>query len=146
MFGSIASIWLLGVAFAPTLAAASADAEHTVTVRMTGMRSSAGKVRVVLHDRAEGFPGQNPRQRAQASIEDGAAVVRFAGLPDGTYAVSMFHDENGNGTLDETWFGRPTEGVGSSNNPRPKMRAPTFQEASFSLTGNRTVSILVRYF
>jgi uncharacterized protein (DUF2141 family) len=138
MFTSIVTILLL--------AFAAAAADSSVTVRMTGLRSAAGKVRVVIHDHAEGFPGEDPLQRAQASIEDGVAVVRFTGLRDGTYAVSMFHDENGNGELDETWIGRPTEGVGSSNNPRPKMRAPTFEEASFTLVGSRTVSILVRYF
>ena len=143
MFSNIATIWLLGLTLQPAVAAV--DGGSSVTVRVLGLRSNAGTVRVVIHDHAEGFPGDDPLQRAQASIENGSAVVRFTGLPDGTYAVSMFHDENDNGELDETWIGKPTEGVGSSNNPKPKMRAPSFEEASFTLEGKRTVSILARY-
>jgi uncharacterized protein (DUF2141 family) len=143
MFNTIATFWLLGLTLQPALVAA--EGGGSVTVRISGLRSNTGSVRVVIHDHAEGFPGDDPLQRAQASIENSSAVVRFTGLPDGTYAVSMFHDENDNGELDQTWIGRPTEGVGSSNNPRPKMRAPTFEEASFTLAGSRTVSIMARY-
>jgi uncharacterized protein (DUF2141 family) len=123
----------------------ASDGDGTVTVRMSGFRSSAGKVIVVIHDHPEGFPGDEPLHRARASIKDGAATVRFTGLRDGAYAVSMFHDENDNGILDETWVGRPKEGVGASNNPQPKLRAPNFAESSFALAGKHTALILVRY-
>jgi uncharacterized protein (DUF2141 family) len=145
MFTSITTTCLVALALTNPDPVAASDADSSVIVRMSRLRSDAGQVVVVIHDNADHFPGDAPLRQTTASIADGQAVVRFLGLPDGTYAVSMFHDENGNGELDKTWIGRPKEGVGASNNPRPLLRAPNFEEASFELVGGHTAWIKVRY-
>jgi uncharacterized protein (DUF2141 family) len=58
--------------------------------------------------------------------------VIFEGIPQGTYAVSVFHDENMNGKLDKNFVGAPKEGYGASNNPKKRMGPPKFDEAKFS--------------
>ncbi|MEY3193938.1 MAG: hypothetical protein RIQ78_34 [Bacteroidota bacterium] len=55
--------------------------------------------------------------------------ITFPQLPPGSYAISCFHDLNGNGKLDTNLVGIPTEPYGFSNNARPKFRAPTWMEA-----------------
>ena len=35
--------------------------------------------------------------------------------------------------MDKNFVGMPKEGYGASNNPKKKKRAPTFDEAKFSL-------------
>jgi uncharacterized protein (DUF2141 family) len=57
------------------------------------------------------------------------------------YAVSVFHDENGNGKFDRSFAGIPKEAYGASNNPPKKMRAPTFDEAKFSLSSQQSLEI-----
>ena len=54
-------------------------------------------------------------------------------LTPGTYAVSCFHDVNGNGKLDTNFLGIPSEPYGFSNNARPKFRAPNWDETKFEL-------------
>jgi uncharacterized protein (DUF2141 family) len=49
-------------------------------------------------------------------IIDGRAVCEFPGVTPGTYAISVFHDENSNGKLDTNLLGIPREGVSASNN------------------------------
>ena len=69
---------------------------------------------------------------------------RYANLPDGTYAVSVSHDLNGNRRTDTNFLGIPTEAWGVSNNARPTMRAPRFDEAAFKVVGGQSVTIDVR--
>lgn len=70
----------------------------------------------------------------------------FKDLPHGTFAVSVLHDENGNGKMDKNFVGMPKEGYSASNNPKKKRRAPTFDEAKFSLTSaEQTVEIALVY-
>lgn len=64
-----------------------------------------------------------------------AIDVPFDSIPDGTYAISVFLDENGNGILDTNGFGIPKEDYGFSNNVRPLTRAANFDEAKFELKG-----------
>ena len=45
----------------------------------------------------------------------------------------MYQDRNGNGRLDTTVVRTTTEPWGISNDPRPKDRAPTWDEAKFKL-------------
>ena len=54
-------------------------------------------------------------------------------LGPGTYAISCFHDVNGNGKLDTNFLGIPSEPYGFSNNARPKFRAPNWNEAKFEV-------------
>lgn len=69
---------------------------------------------------------------------------RFAGLEPGNYAVVVSHDLNGNGRTDTKLIGIPTEDWSGSNNVRPRMRPPNFQEAVFPVAEGKTVSIQVR--
>lgn len=66
------------------------------------------------------------------------AELRFEGLPSGTYAVSLFHDENANGRLD-TVLGIPREGFGFSRNPPIRFGPPRFSAARFALTSGDSV-------
>jgi uncharacterized protein (DUF2141 family) len=61
------------------------------------------------------------------------APLHFDDLPSGHYAISLFHDENGNGKLD-TRFGMPMEGVGFSRNPHLFFGPPSFSAAQFAVT------------
>ncbi|MDR0612870.1 MAG: DUF2141 domain-containing protein, partial [Dysgonamonadaceae bacterium] len=60
-------------------------------------------------------------------------------LPEGEYAISVYHDENDNNKLDTGVFGIPTEGYGFSNNVKGFMGPPSFKESKFSLTKDSTL-------
>lgn len=122
----------------------------TLTVRVTGARNSKGKIGVTLFQNAQGFPDDTLKAFRQQSVEIDAktmsAQVTFKDLAQGTYAVSVLHDENGNGKMDKNFVGIPKEGYGASNNPKKKRRAPTFDEAKFSLNSSeQTVEITLIY-
>ena len=122
----------------------------TLTVRVTGARNTKGKIGVTLFQDAQGFPDDTSKAIRQQSVEIDpntmSAQVTFKDLPQGTFAVSVLHDENGNGKMDKNFVGMPKEGYGASNNPSKKRRAPTFDEAKFSLNASeQTIEIRLIY-
>lgn len=92
-----------------------------------------GTVLAAVFDKSEGFPRSAPLRTAAAQPVQGKAVVEFAGLPAGDYAVSVFLDENANFKLDANLFGMPTELFGFSRNARKPAGPPAFADAAFRL-------------
>jgi uncharacterized protein (DUF2141 family) len=122
----------------------------TLTVHVTGARNTKGKIWVNLFQDAHAFPDDPSKAIQQRSVEVDpntmSAQVTFKDLPQGSYAVSILHDENGNGKMDKNFVGMPKEGYGASNNPSKKRRAPTFDEAKFSLNASeQTIEIALIY-
>lgn len=141
-------VFLLWVHF-PSLAAQTNDTA-TLTVRVTGARNTKGKIWVTVFQDAEGFPDDPSKAVRQQSVDIDpntmSAEVTFKDLPQGTFAVSVLHDENGNGKMDKNFVGIPKEGYGASNNPKKKKRAPRFDEAKFSLNSSgQTIEITLIY-
>ena len=50
------------------------------------------------------------------------------------YAAGVYHDENGNGRLDLTFVGTPSEGRGYSRTESVRLAPPSFDEARFEVT------------
>jgi uncharacterized protein (DUF2141 family) len=70
----------------------------------------------------------------------------FFHVAPGTYAVSVFHDENSNGKLDTNLMGIPREGVGASNGARGHFGPPKFDDAAFHFSGGQLdLKITVNY-
>ena len=51
----------------------------------------------------------------------------------GATRPGVLHDENRSGDMDKGFGGVPLEGYGVTNNPKPRLRKATFQEATFTL-------------
>ena len=133
-------------------AGAAETGRATLTVTFDNVRSTRGVIRALLFDAdrgAKGFPGavKHARERRVVTLAPGETpTLTFAGLAPGTYAVSAYHDENNNDRMDMTWYGKPTEGSAVSNNPRPRMRAPRFEEARFEVpAGGKAISLRLWY-
>ena len=119
-------------------------------IKLVGVQNTKGKIRVALFQDPSGFPDNGAtsvlRQQADIDNQTMTAEVVFRDVSQGAYAVSVLHDENMKGKLDKNFLGIPTEGYGTSNNPGKKMRAPTFDEAKFSMnSAEQTLQIKLIY-
>src|SRR5215475_8359103 len=112
---------------------------NLIQVEIEGLRNNNGQVLCALYSSAEGFPKNATKASAhtKANISNGHAVCEFPGLAAGTYAISVFHDENSNGKLDASFIGKPREGVGASNNAKGHLGPPKFDAAAFKFPGGR---------
>jgi uncharacterized protein (DUF2141 family) len=91
--------------------------------------------------------GSKAFRRAETKPRGGRATCTFPGLPAGTYAIGLLHDENDNGKMDTNFVGLPKEGYGASNDAKATFGPPKFKDAKVELGGGGvlTLKINVRY-
>lgn len=85
-----------------------------LTIDVAGVKSAKGKVLVAAYARAEDFL-KRPVGTAAIDAQPGTVRVVIANLQAGDYALSVYQDENGNGTLDTNVVGMPIEPYGFGN-------------------------------
>lgn len=126
-----------------TLSATSAFAGD-LTVKVSGVAGATGQVGCGLHASGATFPmGQTPAQ-VWVPANPAGVTCRFEGVAPGAYAVAVSHDLNGNRKTDTNFLGMPTEAWGVSNNVRPGLRAPRFDEARFAVPAEgATISVRI---
>lgn len=105
-------------------------------VTVAGVRNSAGLLDVCVFDTEQDFPDCGGHQAGTSRRQPASAgTMRFDfEVAPGLHAVSVLHDENGNGRLDTNFLGIPREGGGASNNPPPRFGPPHFADAVFRLS------------
>jgi len=110
---------------------------NTIHVEIAGLRNDTGQVFCALYSSPDGFPKDSKKAVAHvtSAISHQHAVCEFSGIASGTFAVSVFHDENSNGKLDTNFIGIPREGVGASNNAKGHHGPPKFHDAAFPFAG-----------
>ena len=134
---------LASLAFAVLAIPASAG---ELVVRVTGVGSADGEVGCALHDSAAVFPTGHAGTPSSWQRADPAEVTcRFPDLTPSLYAVAVSHDLNGSRETDTNFLGIPKEDWGISNNIRPNLRAPTFEEAQVAVddTGGNEIQIWI---
>jgi uncharacterized protein (DUF2141 family) len=142
------ALWAGVLVSGAAVAEESASKGQTVVVNVGTLRNQAGGVVCGLHSSNAGFPESSPGMVTIRTRPSGAvATCAFRDVPPGTYAVSVFHDENGNGKLDKNFVGVPSEGYGVSNNHTSAMSAPKWADAVFVVEPgkNKGLAIALRY-
>ena len=119
----------------------------TVHVEISNVNKPKGLMSIGLYSKKEGFPDKGKEYIGKEVKVTGHTVVySFKDVSFGTYAVAIIHDTNSNGKLDKNFLGIPQEGYAFSNNVFGLLGLPpSFKEASFKLTGNKTVKIKIEY-
>ncbi len=124
-------------------------AEEGIKVTVLNLHSNDGHVLISLFKDGEGYPDDPAKaiRKAKLAIKDKKAWVFFTGLPTGTYAVSIMHDENNDQKLNKNMLGIPKEGYGFSNNVIGSFGPPSFSRACFAhkATTVTSVSIKMKY-
>ncbi|MFP2924046.1 DUF2141 domain-containing protein [Pyxidicoccus sp. 3LG] len=125
------------------LLGASAEAA-TLTLNLDGLREAKGHVYISVAADAAAFDDKGkPAVVRRVEVTGPKLTITIPDLAPGTYAVSLFHDANGNGKLDTNFIGIPKEGYGFSNNVGARGK-PKFDEAKFTLVADGTaLDILV---
>lgn len=127
------------IAAIPAIASPTGD---TLTLTFeTG--ATTGAVMVALYDSETAYEGGQP-VRALSLPADAPVVGVFEGLPAGDYAVKAFHDVNGDGQMNVSPFGMPTEPYAFSNNAVGNMGPAGWDRAHFTVSGATAQTIRIR--
>lgn len=117
--------------------------EAHLNIKIAGIQSGKGKILYTVFPDKSGFPGDVDKaiEKGLATIKNGEAEIDLD-LPNGEYAVMVFHDEDNDNELKTNWFGLPKEGVGNSNNHKG---IPSFKKSVFKLSEDKTIKIDLFY-
>lgn len=113
-----------------------------LTVTIDGVRSNKGKIIIAIFDDATAFDTQDYTQivdYAEIKAVTGRTSHDFQLRKAGLLAISLYHDENSNGSFDLSGE-VPDEGYGTSGMESP-YETPTFQNAQFSAGGTAKTHI-----
>ena len=106
-------------------------------VRIDGLRSTRGKILAYVWNQGDGFPSEKQKTLtiAEVAIRGGQAEVDVeVPASEKRLAISVMHDENGNGKMDSNVLGIPLEGYATSNNvPHSMIGPPRFKDAEFMI-------------
>ena len=130
---SIASL-LLGAGLLQ--AAAPAADTQAVTVRVSALASTSSLVKLYFYNTPAGFLKSGKWAFSRAVKPEGKNEIALSiDLPRGEWAVSLTQDMNNNNKIDKNFLGIPTEPYAFSNNVRPTVAAPGFDECKFLVDG-----------
>ena len=129
--------WVLLIFFAAKLAA-----QHEISVNVLNVPSSDGKISVALYNKDDSFlKFEEVYASASSMAKTGQTQVLLKDIPNGNYAIALFHDRNGNNKLDTNWMGIPKEKVAFSNAKMKLFGPPSFEECNFELKEDMSITI-----
>jgi len=114
------------------------QAQNTIEVSMSGFENNEGKAMIGLFIEEETFL-REPEMTLSSKIINQKSEVTFTDIPDGIYAISVYHDENDNDKLDLVMGILPKEDNGTSNNPNTVMGPPKWKDSIFEVKNGEVV-------
>ena len=118
-------------------------------IKLDNPKNNKGNLIVWIFKNKDAFPVKPQKAYktkivALDSLKDNQIVIDS--LKYDSYAISIVHDEDGNGEMNTNFLGMPKEGVGVSNNAKGSFGPPKFKDAKFDFTSDfNTISIKINY-
>ncbi len=114
----------------------------TIIVEIVGIDRIEGRIDIGLYRRNDNFPERGETYRSKKIRVTGKKMkATLTNVPEGIYAIALFHDSNSNGKFDKGALGVPSEKYGFSNNASALLGPPRFTDAAFELKSERKVTI-----
>jgi len=101
-------------------------------------------LKIGLYNSKDGFPNiAKAYKGVDIKAKSPKITHTFTEIPNGSYALALFCDENQNKKLDTNFVGIPKEAYGFSNNPKV-FGMPSFEDARFELKDKINLNIEVQ--
>ncbi|WP_460622907.1 DUF2141 domain-containing protein [Hymenobacter tenuis] len=126
-------------------AAPVAGSATSITVVVSSLASTSSSVKLYFYNVREKFLEKGGYAFMRVVKPGGQRQVTLpVELPNGDWAVAITQDTNNNDKLDKNFMGIPTEPFAFSNNVRPRLAPPDFNDCKFTVSGaGKVVSIVL---
>ena len=115
-------------------------ATSLVSIVVTDLPSTKATVKLYFYNVKDNFLKRNSYTLLKYVKPAGSKQITLPiDLPNGEWAVALTQDMNDNDLVDKNFMGIPTEPYAFSNNVRPKLAAPAFDECKFLVNGTTKV-------
>ena len=118
--------------------------QNNLTILVEDVDSSEGYIAVGVYTDTESFLKDGKEFTGVfAKAETGTTRIVLFDLPNDIYAISLFHDKNGNKEMDTNFLGIPKEPLGFSFGKLKTFGPPSFEECSFDMKSDYEINISV---
>jgi uncharacterized protein (DUF2141 family) len=109
---------------------AQSNDHYTLKLKIVNIKKVQGDIYIAVYDNEQDYM-ENRFAEAIAPVEKEGEMETEVKIPYGKYAVTIFHDVNGDTELNSNFMGIPKEPYGFSNNPRAMFGPPSFEQSLF---------------
>jgi uncharacterized protein (DUF2141 family) len=122
---------------------ALAQSGTKLTVKISGVDTDKGQLVVSVWPGEQAWNDKKPLGRDAVPLENGGGEWIGENLPEGDYAVTVYHDKNSNKKMDRHWYGPPKEKGAASNGAKAQtFGPPKWEDMMFHLSGTeQTIEI-----
>jgi uncharacterized protein (DUF2141 family) len=132
------AIWIWVLMLIPL----SVVGQYDIHLRVVGVEATEGEIMVAVYTDKEAFlKSEGVYRSASAGAVKGSTELIIEDLPEGDYALAIFHDTNSNQKMDKNWMGIPKEPLGFSNAKLKTFGPPGFEECRFELQKDHSITI-----
>lgn len=118
-----------------------------LTITITNIEVVEGNIRIGVFNTNDTFLKKGYSfKEYKTAVKDSTQTIVIDDLPKGEYAFILYHDKNSDGKMNRKLIGIPKEPYGFSNNVRPKLSHPTFEECKFVLDDKLELEIKLGYY
>lgn len=118
-----------------------------LTIKVENIEIVDGYIRIGIFNASDTFLKKSSTfKKYKIAVKDRTERIIIDDLPKGEYAFILYHDKNSDGKMNRKFIGIPKEPYGFSNNIRPKLSKPTFEECKFLLEDNLVMEIRLGYY
>ena len=116
-------------------------------IELSNIRNHKGHIYVFIYAYENQYP-YNPYKHYKIKkdkVKNGNIAVTISDLQiDGKFAITLIDDENNNQDLDR-WLGIPKEGYGFSNNVKPFLSLPDYDDLLCEFEKSHKLNIKLQY-
>lgn len=120
---------------------------HTLTVHITNIRNSKGRIQLQIYRDAASYDKQTPwrtKYVSKAGMKDKSLTYEIPWLETGVYGIAILDDEDEDKQMKYSWL-MPDEGFGFGDFYLKGLSAPKFNDFKFQLSSDKTVKVVLRY-
>jgi uncharacterized protein (DUF2141 family) len=114
-----------------------------LTVVIENLASDSAPVEISIYGTENKFPSPKDQLKTfRFTPDDTTLTAELKGIKPGSYAIATYQDLDSDGKIATNMIGVPKDPYGFSNNYRPKLKAPSFDDCSFDYDEhNHTIHI-----
>jgi uncharacterized protein (DUF2141 family) len=121
-----------------------AKKQKPLTITITDLKSTTAPVIFSVYEDEATYLDPKAQLKTYRFVPKGKTLrMKLTDLPFGTYAIAFYQDMNDSGEIDKNALGIPKEPYAFSNDIRPKLSAPSFDDCKFEYSKKEN-SIKVR--
>ncbi|MBL0309932.1 MAG: DUF2141 domain-containing protein [Bacteroidetes bacterium] len=106
-----------------------------LTVIVTNLKSLTAPVEISIYERSSVFLDKGAQlKKFRFNPSKGKLAAKLDGIPYGEFGIAIYQDINSNGVVDRNVLGLPTEPYAFSNNFKPLVKKPSFDNCKFNYT------------